>query len=61
MNTRARPATSVDEFDTIALAIARALARQHHAEALADRASTNQQENHAHRNLRPLLDSPPKR
>jgi hypothetical protein len=37
MNARARLTEPLDEVDTIALAIARILARQHHVEAQASR------------------------
>jgi hypothetical protein len=38
VNAPARLRPPIDEVDTIAIAIARALARQHHAESLASRA-----------------------
>jgi hypothetical protein len=58
MNAHARLAPDRDPVDVIAMALARALARQHHAEALAAASEGN---NDAHRDLRPLLQPAPER
>ncbi|MDR7101481.1 hypothetical protein [Croceicoccus sp. BE223] len=50
MNAPARIPLADDPLDVIALAIARTLARQHHADSLAATPETR----HAHRDLRPL-------
>lgn len=58
MNAHVRLAPDRDPVDTIAIALARALARQHHAEALA---KPGEGKNDAHRDLRPLQLDAPKR
>lgn len=50
MTSPARIPLADDPLDVIALAIARTLARQHHADSLAVTSETH----HAHRDLRPL-------
>lgn len=55
MNAPARIPMHGDPFDTIVVALARSLARQHHAASpLAATEST-----HAHRDLRPILEPAP--
>ncbi|NKJ43699.1 hypothetical protein [Novosphingobium sp. SG720] len=51
-------ASQLPEVDVIAMAIARALAKQHHAQT---QLHTQPQGHHAHRDLRPIQQRPAKR
>ncbi|MCW1985374.1 UNVERIFIED_ORG: hypothetical protein M2348_001106 [Sphingomonas sp. R1F5B] len=52
------PKSDAPEIDVIAMAIARALAKQHHAQS---QLTTQSQGHHAHRDLRPIQQRPAKR